>query len=208
MRPAGRSAHEHRGPPGRRLSAQPASLLASSCEPPNGRFGPLRFRSELDPYAFARRSAFGWYGPELSGNLNTGRRVRGPMVDDRVSWPDVTERKRLTMIITDRCGRSYKDCLRTAPCLEHERIAPHINRSDQSSAGARLCVHPGRHRQHEYAQQCCTTREKWQAHHRERGHFRLLESGRSREQAIKFDRSLDAPPATVTHAYGVILPRG
>jgi len=31
------------------------------------------------------------------------------MVNDGVSRPDVTERKRLTMIITDRCGRSYED---------------------------------------------------------------------------------------------------
>ena len=65
--------------------------------------------NELKPYAFARRSSFDWYGPELSGNLNTGRRVGGPMVNDGVSRPYVTECKRLTMIITDRCGRSYED---------------------------------------------------------------------------------------------------
>ena len=33
------------------------------------------------------------------------------MVNDGVSRPYVTECKRLTMIITDRCGRDHKDCL-------------------------------------------------------------------------------------------------
>jgi hypothetical protein len=55
------------------------------------------------PTGFAR------YAPELPGNVEAGRQASDHLVGDGVSWPDVTERQRLAMIIANGGSGSNED---------------------------------------------------------------------------------------------------
>src|SRR5258705_13620564 len=132
MRRVGRSGHEHReqpprlGPP----TPQPASLPASSCEPPMVGVS-ARVRRAVSP---ARPSPFRWYGPELSCHMKAGGGARGDLVGNDVSWPDITERDGSAMILADRSHGSYENLLRAGAGCGYQGISRDIHRSDQSGA--------------------------------------------------------------------------
>ena len=60
-------------------------------------------------------SPFAGYGPELARNVQHGGVTGRHFVDDGIPWPDLAQRERIIMIVTNGCSGS--DVSRAPGCL-------------------------------------------------------------------------------------------